>query len=129
MPNGLSQLLLAAFGVALLFSIIVLAQQASSLRGQVLDEVGAVIPGATITLTTGGGGKARTVKASATGDFVISNIPAGAYALTVEFNGFERSVRNDLQIPQASPLKITLAVAAARFQPVAVHHGIVRLAL
>jgi hypothetical protein len=42
MPYRLSQLLLVAFGVALLFSIIVLAQQASSLRGQVLDEVGAV---------------------------------------------------------------------------------------
>lgn len=111
MPNRFSQLLLAAFGVAMLFSIIVLAQQAGSLRGQVVDELGAVIPGATITLTPSGGDKARAVKAGATGDFVISNIPTGAYALTVEFNGFERYVRNDLQIPQSSPLKITLAVA------------------
>jgi len=112
MPNRFSQLLLAALGVALLFSIVALAQQANSLRGQVVDEVGDVIPGATISLTPVGGGKARTVKAVATGDFVISNVPAGVYALTVEFNGFERYVRNDLQIPQASPLKITLAVAA-----------------
>ena len=112
MENRFSKLLSAAFGGALLLSTIAFAQQATSLRGQVVDELGAVIPGATITLTPGGDGRARAVKAGATGDFVLSNIPAGAYALTVEFNGFERYVRNDLQIPQASPLKITLAVAA-----------------
>ncbi|MGH9752364.1 MAG: TonB-dependent receptor [Blastocatellia bacterium] len=112
MPNRFPQLLPAVFGVALFFSIIALAQQTNSLRGQVVDEVGAVIPGATITLTPGGGGKARKAQAGATGDFAISNIPAGAYELTVEFNGFERYVRNDLQIPQAAPLKIVMAVAA-----------------
>jgi Carboxypeptidase regulatory-like domain len=112
MANRLSKLLLGEIGVALLFSVIAVGQQAGSLRGQVVDELGAVIPGAAITLTPNGGGKARAVKAGATGEFVMSKIPAGAYTLTVEFSGFGKYVQNDLQIPQASPLKITLAVAA-----------------
>jgi hypothetical protein len=98
--------------MTLLLSIIIFAQQAGSLRGQVVDEQEAVIPGATITLTPNGGGQSRTAKAGATGDFVMSNIPAGSYTLTVEFGGFGKYVKNDLQIPQASPLKIALAVAA-----------------
>ncbi len=112
MQNRFAHLFSAAFGVTLLFSIFVFAQQGVSLRGQVVDELGAVIPGATITLTPSGDGQARTGTAGATGDFVISNIPAGVYTLTVEFSGFGKYVQNDLQIPQTAPLKITLAVAA-----------------
>ncbi len=112
MRDRFLKLLSAVSGVGLLFSISVFAQQTGSLRGQVVDELGAVIPGAMVTLAPSGGGKARTATSGATGDFVISNVPAGAYTLTVEFSGFGKYVRADLQIPQASPLKVTLAVAA-----------------
>src|SRR5262245_6953775 len=111
MGNRFGKMLWAVFGAALVFSIIALAQ-APSLRGQVVDELGAVIPGAAITLTPRDGGKAREVKSGATGDFLISNIPDGGYTLSVESAGFGKYVQNDLKIPQASPLKITLAVAA-----------------
>ncbi len=111
MQNRFSQLSSAALAVALLFSITIFAQQAGSLRGQIVDELGAVIPGATITLTPSGGGKAITAQASSVGDFAVTNIPAGSYTMTVEFAGFEKYVRNDLRIPQSAPLKITLAVA------------------
>ena len=111
MGNRFGKMLWAVSGAAITFSIIALAQ-APSLRGQVVDELGAVIPGAAVTLTPRDGGKAREVKSGATGDFLISNIPEGAYTLSVESAGFGKYVKSDLQIPQASPLKITLAVAA-----------------
>jgi hypothetical protein len=111
MKNAFSKPSLAALAVALLLSITVFAQQAGSLRGQVVDEVDAVIPGATITLTPVGGGAARALTAGATGEFAATNIPAGVYTLTVEFAGFEKYVQNDLRIPQSSPLKIVLKVA------------------
>src|SRR5262245_40902083 len=111
MQSRFSQLLLAALGVASLLSLIVSAQQTGSLRGQVVDEVDAVIPGAAITLTPDDGGKTRTVKAGATGDFTVPNLPAGAYTLTVEYNGFEKYVQSDLRIPQAAPMKVVMKVA------------------
>ncbi|HKQ73759.1 MAG TPA: carboxypeptidase regulatory-like domain-containing protein [Blastocatellia bacterium] len=112
MQSRHSRLLTAAFGMTLLLPIIIFAQQAGSLRGQVVDELGAVIPGATITLTPNEGGKARTVNAGVTGDFVMSNIAPGSYTLTAEFRGFGKYVQNDLRVPQKEPLRITLAVAA-----------------
>src|SRR5262245_39576386 len=111
MGNRFGKMLWAVFGAALVFSNIALAQ-APSLRGQVVDELGAVIPGAAVTLTPRDGGKARELKSGATGDFLISNIPEGAYTLSVESAGFGKYVQSDLHIPQTSPLKITLAVAA-----------------
>lgn len=112
MKNRLSKQSLAALAGALLSSIMVFAQQAASLRGQVVDEVGAVIPGARITLTPGGVEKGFIAHSGGAGDFVVANIPAGVYTLTVEFDGFEKYVRNDLRIPQAAPLKVALKVAA-----------------
>lgn len=95
------------------------AQATSALRGQVVDEVGAVIPGANVTLTATEGptaGKPRTVVANAAGEFVVPNLLPGVYTLTVEFKGFQPFVQSDLKLPHADTLKVTLAVAAVEIQ-------------
>ncbi len=96
--------------IAVLLAIIGEAQT-PSLRGQIADEAGAIIPNATLTLTPENG-KARSVKANAVGEFSLSGLPAGTYTVTVEFEGFEKYVQTKVQIPQAAPLKIALKVAA-----------------
>src|SRR6185436_5002204 len=87
-----------------------LAQNAALLRGQVVDEQGAVISGARATLLAADG-KKRTVVANANGEFTIPNLTPGLYTLTVEFKGFEDYVETGLQLPSEAPLKITLSVA------------------
>src|SRR2546425_8818899 len=109
MKNWLARLLLVLFGV-LLSASPHFAQNTASLRGQVADEQGAVISGARATLVAVDG-KKRSVVANANGEFTISNVPPGSYTLTVEFKGFQSHVEESLQVPLASPLKITLAVA------------------
>lgn len=95
------------------------AQGTSSLHGQVVDEVGAVIPGANVTITATSGpnaGKPRSVVANAGGEFVVPNLLPGVYSLKVEYNGFQPFVQNDLKLPQADALKVMLTVKAVEIQ-------------
>lgn len=85
--------------------------QNSTLRGQVVDELGYAIPGAKITLT-GADGKERTVTSNIQGEFVVPGVPAGTYKIVSEFTGFTPFVQNALTLPTNAPLKITLAVGA-----------------
>ncbi|HKX27244.1 MAG TPA: TonB-dependent receptor, partial [Blastocatellia bacterium] len=88
------------------------APRGSAWRGQVVDETGAIIPGAQITLFDAKGQK-RSVKSNAAGEFTIANVEPGSYRLTVTFKGFQTYTDNDLSITApGAPLKITLTVAA-----------------
>jgi len=64
------------------------AQQATgSLRGQISDEFGGVIVGATVTLTDAAG-KAKTVISESDGSFQIAGLAPGRYQLRVFATGF-----------------------------------------
>src|SRR5580704_16920336 len=62
--------------------------QTAAVAGTVTDSDGALIPGASITLTGPSAQDARTVKASSDGHFAIDNIPAGTVHVTVKAEGF-----------------------------------------
>ena len=102
--------LLLAFCAALVEASALSAQTAVSLRGQVVDELGGIIPGARITLIADDG-KKRNAVANASGVFSIPNLPPGVYTLTVEFKGFRAYIKDGLQIPTDEPLKVALTVA------------------
>lgn len=109
MKCRLASLLLAFCGTLIAASAL-FAQNAASLRGQVVDELGAIIPGARVTLRAADG-KNRNAVANAIGAFSIPDPPPGVYTLTVEFKGFRVYIRDGLQVPTDAPLKIVLAVA------------------
>jgi hypothetical protein len=92
------------------------AQNAVVLRGQVLDELGAVVPGAKVTIISTDG-KPRSVLSDGNGEFTVHDLLPGAYTLTVEFQGFQPHIENDLRLPLAiSTLKITLKIAAVSIE-------------
>jgi hypothetical protein len=92
------------------------AQNAVALRGQVVDETGAVIPGAQITLVSATG-KRRTATANAAGEFALNNVTPGDYKLTVTSKGFQLYTDNELQLTETTaPLKITLAIAPVQME-------------
>ena len=103
--------LLALF-TALLFTTPLLAQNPAALRGQVVDETGAVIPGAQITLTAADG-KQRNITSNANGEFTLPGVIPGTYQLTAAFEGFQPYKQDGLKVAgTTAPLKITLAIAA-----------------
>jgi hypothetical protein len=79
------------FGV-LILSICMLpalraAAQGATLRGQVKDESGAVIPGATVTATSASG-VVLSVVSAADGSYVLKQLSNGAYRIEAQFPGF-----------------------------------------
>src|SRR5262245_12110278 len=99
----------ALFAILELSSVL-LSQNTAQLRGQVIDEQGALISGAHATLIDAAG-KKRSAVANANGEFTIPNLAPGPYTLTIEFKGFETHLEENLQIPTAAPLKITMTIA------------------
>jgi hypothetical protein len=61
-----------------------------TLNGTVTDSSGAVITGATVTITQNGvNGASRTVTTDAHGGYTATNLPAGNYTITITAAGFE----------------------------------------
>ena len=68
--------------------------QTVSLRGQVTDESGAVVPGVKVTLT-GPAGLSRTTVSANDGSYSFTDIPSGSYTV-------EASARQDIQLSKTS---------------------------
>ncbi len=75
----------------LAWSSFMMAQTAATgaLQGTVTDATGAVIPGATVTLTSTATGQVRTATAGADGVYRFPLLPPGTYNLKFAANGFK----------------------------------------
>ena len=87
-------------------------ETASEVRGTVLDDNGAAVTGATITIVHEPTGSTSTLTTSANGNFFQAGLrPGGPYNITVSAEGFEGGTIEGLSFapgPQ-SPLRLTLA--------------------
>lgn len=85
------------------------AQATAGIAGTVTDQQGAVLPGATVTLTDGGGATVSTVFTDTEGRYQIRALPPGVYGLRVELIGFRPSVREQVQVG-ATPVEISVVL-------------------
>ncbi len=60
-----------------------------TIAGTVTDQVGAVLPNATVTVTNRGTGAARVVQTDANGNFSMPSLAAGSYDVVVVATGFQ----------------------------------------
>ena len=91
------------------------AQFGSSLNGTVADSTGAVIPGATITLTNTGTQQSRTTTSSSAGSYNFGELGPGTYNLTVSAPNFQTENLTGIQIGGEAPrtTNITLQTGGA----------------
>ena len=61
----------------------------ADLVGRVADGSGAVLPGATVTITHTGTGQVRTQVTSESGDYAFNLLPIGTYEIKIELQGFK----------------------------------------
>ncbi|PYX95600.1 MAG: hypothetical protein DMG71_08740, partial [Acidobacteria bacterium] len=95
-----------------LVSSTVVAQQLATLKVTVSDPSGAVIPGATITLTNTETGAKRTDITESHGLSVIPGVPAGTYEMTAEAKGFSAvRIPVTLSVGQISSFPVTLGIS------------------
>src|SRR5262249_55298634 len=64
-----------------------------TVRGTVTDDSGAVIPGATITVTNKGTGVPRETISDESGTYVVSNLAAGPYEVKAELQRFQTQIQ------------------------------------
>jgi hypothetical protein len=110
MRKGLWILCQTMLGVALL-SGAVLAQSTATVRGEVVDEVGAVVPGAKVALIAADG-RRRDVVSDARGEFSIANVPVGIYDIVSEYPGFQSQFQKGLKVvPSLERVRMVMMVA------------------
>lgn len=99
--------------ILLLAASVALAQQTrATLKGQVADPTGAVIPGATVTLSDARG-VARTVTTDQEGAYVFGDLPAGRYTLRTSSPGFSGYESAALNLASGSSQRLDVALKLA----------------
>jgi hypothetical protein len=82
-----------------LLTIAAFAQsERGTITGTVSDQANAIIPRATVRATNIETGVQYQSITTQTGDYTISQIPAGSYSLSVEAPGFNRFVQQGIRI-------------------------------
>ena len=99
--------------VAMLLTIAPAARaqgSASRVTGVVQDASGAVVEGATVTLTNEGTNVPLTTQTTSTGNYVFDSVQVGSYTVTVERQGFKKfvSTGNPVNINQPATVNVTL---------------------
>jgi Carboxypeptidase regulatory-like domain/TonB dependent receptor len=90
---------LLAFALSALLCAPVRAQvDTGTILGTVKDRSGAVLPGATVTITHEGQALTLTTVTRADGTYIFTPIRTGAYAVDVEFEGFKKGVRRGITV-------------------------------
>src|SRR5580704_2435139 len=90
--------------------------QTASLRGQVMDETGAVVPGAKITLT-GSSGAAKITTSGNDGSYSIAGLAPGTYTVRAEAPDLTQTQPATIVLkPGAQTLNLQMKVASVTQQ-------------
>lgn len=87
-----------AFMVALLWTASLSAQTAGTISGHVSDPSGAVIPGATVTLTNVATNATRTTVSTSAGDYTFPYVLPGIYNIQATHSGFKAASSQNVQL-------------------------------
>ncbi|UWZ81843.1 TonB-dependent receptor [Occallatibacter riparius] len=87
------------------------AQTQGSIFGTAKDAAGAVVSGASVTLTNMDEGTSRETMTNATGDYLFSNVIAGHYSVKVAANGFAKWSISGVTLAVRQELRIDVALA------------------
>ena len=97
----------------LLTPALVLAQATTSLGGRVTDASGAIIPGATVKLTSVATGASRLNTTAGGGEYQFSQLAPGRYTLSVTAAGFGSIEKTNMDLLVSQPATVNVVLPAA----------------
>ena len=103
----------ATIGVILLLTLgaVPVAAQSGGIIGNVIDETGAVLPGATVTLSGPEG--TRATQSDGEGEYAFAGVSTGDYAVTVALTAFSDATVDDVVVTDSAvelpPVTLSLA--------------------
>lgn len=86
------------------------AQTSGVIGGVILDSMGAVLPGAEITVTHLNTGQSRRESADARGRYRVSGLPIGSYEVRAALNGFQTSLRKSVPLSMGRTISVDLVL-------------------
>lgn len=120
--HGKARGLLASLATFVLFAMCLMlgagvaaAQETTgTLRGTVTDTNGAVVSGATVTITNEANGAKQSKQSTGDGIFEFSKLSPGSYTVTIEATGFKRALNKEVSVKLGivNPLDVKLEAGA-----------------
>lgn len=81
-----------------------------SIQGLVTDSSGAVVSGASVTVTEINTGVSRSVVTNETGNYTVALLPVGNYNIKVELSGFKAELVNNVRVETAAQVRQDFAL-------------------
>ncbi len=110
----------AVFAVLLFATLFGQGLRAQSIQGSIMgtvkDTTGAIVPGATVLLTSLDQGTTRTTTTSGSGDFQFEDARAGRYSIVVSRDGFEKWTTDGLVLAARQQLRVDAKLAVGNVQ-------------
>ena len=98
-PIHICRLLALALALCAGAGVAFAQETTGALNGTVTDNTGAVVKGATVTVTDEGKNvDVRTVTTGEEGVYAVTPLPAGSYRVTVEAPGFKKYVQTGVKV-------------------------------
>jgi hypothetical protein len=79
-----------------------------SLVGNIMDQSESALPGVTVTITEVNTNIAYTAVTNESGNYTFSNLKDGTYRVTSELSGFKRVVRDGVEVPVNSTVRVDM---------------------
>src|ERR1700730_1808806 len=102
--------------ILILFSSTALAQFGASLEGTVTDKSGAVVAGATVTITDQATGVSRSTVTSDAGFYRIPGLSPGRYRVDDEAASFKKETTSDVQVNAETTRGLNVALTPGSAQ-------------
>ena len=105
---------LAVLAFCFAFAASAMAQSTGGITGVVKDDTGAVIPGATVTVTNVDIGQTRNAVSDAEGFFSVPLLRSGSYKVEGSLTGFKTFVREgiEVEVNRSARVDLTLSVGS-----------------
>ncbi len=87
-----------------------------TLLGNVTDESGAAIPGATITATDTRTNISRTTTSNQSGAYTFNNTPPGVYRVEGELVGFKKFLRENVEVSVNTTIRVEISLAVGTLE-------------
>ncbi len=87
-----------------------------TLLGNVTDESGAAIPGATITATETRTNISRTTTSNQAGAYTFTNTPPGTYRVEGELIGFKKFTRENVEVSVNTTIRVEISLAVGTLE-------------
>lgn len=80
------------------------------ISGQITDQTGGAISGATVTVIDVARGQNRTLSSDASGDYAAPNLTPGVYTVRAEFMGFQTVVRQNVEVTVGGDVRVDISM-------------------